>query len=44
MTTLDLTNEGIIRLGLCVISYPTNETPGNIYVKKNDTLTVFLWK
>lgn len=41
MTTLDLTNEGIIRLGLCVISYPTNETPGNIYVKMNDTLTVY---
>ena len=40
ITILDLTNDGVIRLGLCVISYPTTEKPGNAYLKLNDNSTV----
>lgn len=41
ITILDLTNNGVIRLGLCVISYPTAEKPGNAYLKLNDNSVVF---
>ncbi len=40
VTILDLTNDGVIRLGLCVISYPTTDKPGNAYVKLNDNSAV----
>ncbi len=40
ITILDLTNDGVIRLGLCVISYPTTEKPGNAYLKLNDNSIV----
>ncbi len=38
---LDLTNDGALRLGLCVISFPTAEKPGNAYVKMNDNSVVY---
>lgn len=41
ITILDLTNDGVIRLGLCVISYPTAEKPGNAYLKLNDNSVVW---
>lgn len=41
ITMLDLTNDGVLRLALCVISYPTNEKPGNAYVKMKDKSLVF---
>ncbi len=41
ITILDLTNDGKIRLGLCVISYPTNDKPGNAYLKMNDNSVVY---
>ena len=41
ITILDLTNDGIIRLTLCVISYPTAEKPGNAYLKLNDNSVVW---
>lgn len=40
ITILDLTNDGVIRLGLCIISYPTTEKPGNAYLKLNDNSIV----
>lgn len=40
-TSLDMTSSGVLRLALCIISYPTNDIPGNAYVKMNDTLTVY---
>lgn len=41
ITILDLTNNGVIRLALCVISYPTAEKPGNAYLKLNDNSVVW---
>ena len=41
ITILDLTNDGVIRLTLCVISYPTAEKPGNAYLKLNDNSVVW---
>lgn len=40
-TILDLTNDGTLRLTLCIISYPTNDKPGNAYIKMTDTNTVY---
>ena len=36
ITVLDLTVGGVLRLGLCVISFPTGDRPGNAYLKWND--------
>ncbi len=36
ITVLDLTVSGTLRLGLCVISFPTVDRPGNAYLKWND--------
>lgn len=41
ITILDLTNDGVIRLTLCVISYPTAEKPGNAYLKLNDNSVIW---
>lgn len=41
ITMLDLAGDGVIRLGLCVISYPTNDKPGNVYIKINDNSIVY---
>ncbi len=41
ITILDLTNNGVIRLGLCVISNPTTEKPGSAYLKLNDNSVVW---
>lgn len=40
-TVLDLTDEGALRLTLCVNSFPTNDKPGNAYVKMTDTNTIY---
>ena len=40
ITVLDLTVGGILRLGLCVISFPTGDRPGNAYLKMNDSSIV----
>ncbi|SHF46513.1 regulatory protein, luxR family [Mariniphaga anaerophila] len=41
LTPLQLTNEGAIVYSLCVLSEPTSDSPGNAYVKMNDTLKVY---
>jgi len=41
LSVLDITNDGRIRLGLCVLSYPTSKTPGKAYFKFADTHTVY---
>ncbi len=38
---LDLTEDGALRLTLCIISYPTNDKQGNAYIKMTDTNTVY---
>lgn len=38
---LAMTPDGRIRLGLCVLSYPTSKTPGKSYFKMTDTNTVY---
>lgn len=40
-TILDLTNEGALRLTLCVYSTPTNDKPGNAYIKMADRKTIY---
>lgn len=40
-TILDLTNKGAVRLTLCVNSFPTNDKPGNAYIKMTDTNTIY---
>ncbi len=38
---LDLTDDGALRLALCIISYPTSDKQGNAYIKMTDTNTVY---
>lgn len=38
---LDLTDDGVLRLTLCIISFPTNDKHGNAYIKMTDTNTVY---
>ena len=40
-TALDMTQDGALRLTLCVISYPTHDKPGNSYLKMTDNHTVY---
>lgn len=40
-TILDLTDDGALRLSLCIISYPTSDKQGNAYIKMVDTNTVY---
>lgn len=40
-TILDLTDDGSLRLTLCVYSTPTNDKPGNSYIKMTDTQTIY---
>jgi len=40
-TVLDLTDKGALRLTLCMNSFPTNEKPGNAYLKLTDTNTIY---
>lgn len=40
-TVLDLTENGGLRLTLCVISHPTHDKPGNSYLKMTDNQTVY---
>lgn len=41
ISVLDITNDGKIRLGLCVLSYPISKIPGKAYFKFADTNTVY---
>ncbi len=41
ITMLDFTNNGVLRLGLCVISHPANDKPRNAYIKMNDKSDVY---
>ncbi len=41
LTPLQLTKEGVINYSLCVLSEPTSDSPGNAYIKMNDTLKVY---
>ncbi len=41
VTMLDLTNDGVLRLGLCVISHLIHEKPGSAYIKMNDKSAVY---
>lgn len=41
VTILDLTDDGALRLSLCVISYPTSDKQGNAYIKMTDTNTEY---
>lgn len=38
---LDITDDGVTRLGLFVFSYPTHDKPGNAYIKMNDTGAIY---
>jgi len=40
-TVLDITDKGALRLTLCVNSFPTNDKPGNAYLKLTDTNTIY---
>lgn len=40
-TVLDLTDNGTLRLTLCIISHPTSDKPGNAYIKMTDDNTVY---
>ncbi|MCD8260800.1 MAG: helix-turn-helix transcriptional regulator [Bacteroides sp.] len=41
VSLLDRMDDGRLRLGLCVLSYPTSKTPGRFYFKMSDTHTVY---
>jgi len=41
ISVLDMTTDGRIRLGLCVLNYPTSKTPGKTYFKMTDTNQIY---
>ncbi len=41
VSLLDRMDDGRLRLGLCVLSYPTGKTSGRFYFKMSDTHTVY---
>ncbi len=41
VSLLDMMEDGRIRLGLCVLSYPNSKTPGKFYIKMSDDSTVY---
>ncbi|MCC8153776.1 MAG: helix-turn-helix transcriptional regulator [Tannerellaceae bacterium] len=41
LSVLDMTEDGRIRLGLCVLTYPTSKIPGKFYFKMTDTNQVY---
>lgn len=40
-SVLDLTKNGVLRLGLCVLNYPTNFKLGKAYIKMTDTNSIY---
>jgi len=41
VSLLDIAEDGRLRLGLCVINYPTSKIPGKFYIKMSDDSTVY---
>jgi DNA-binding CsgD family transcriptional regulator len=41
IAVLDMTEEGFIRLCLCIFTFSTADKPGNFYIKMNDTKQVY---